>query len=101
MRNLDRVLKLFYKTVYGNGEYYPEQVKWFSVKLAKEKIGKETSMDMAEYLEEEEITKLIESAPTIQKKAFVASLISIVAIFAYRSVTVPLEFPYLVLRLPI
>ena len=69
-----QVLKLFYKTVYGNGEYYPEQVKWFSVKLAKEKIGKETSMDMAEYLEEEEITKLIESAPTIQKKAFVACM---------------------------
>jgi len=69
-----QVLKLFYKTVYGNNEYYPEQVKWFSVKLGKEKAGKETSMDMAEHLEEEEVQKLIESAPTIQKKAFLACM---------------------------
>jgi hypothetical protein len=68
-----QVLKLFYKTVYGNSECYPEQVKWFSVKLAREKIGKETSMDMAEYLEEEETQKLIEIAPTLQKKAFLAA----------------------------
>ena len=61
-----QVLKLFYKTVYGNSEYYPEQVKWFSVKLAKEKAGKETSMDMAEFLEEEEVQKLIDRAPTLQ-----------------------------------
>jgi integrase/recombinase XerD len=69
-----QVLKLFYKTVYGNNEYYPEQVKWFSVKLGKEKAGKETSMDMAEYLEEEEVQKLIENAPTLQNKAFLACL---------------------------
>jgi site-specific recombinase XerD len=60
-----QVLKLFYKIVYGNNEYYPEQVKWFSSKLGKEKTGKETSMDMAEYLEEEEVLKLIESAPIV------------------------------------
>lgn len=29
-------------------------------------------MDMAEYLEEDEVQKLVESAPTIQKKAFLA-----------------------------
>jgi integrase len=69
-----QVLKLFYKIVYGNDEYYPEQVKWFSVKLGKEKTGKDTSMDMAEYLEEEEIRKLIESVPTLQKKAFIACM---------------------------
>jgi integrase/recombinase XerD len=71
-----QVLKLFYKTVYGNddGESYPDCVKWFSVKLGKEKIGKETSMDMSEYLEEDEIRKLIECAPTLQKKAFLACL---------------------------
>jgi hypothetical protein len=68
-----KVLKLFYKIVYGNNEYEPEQVKWFSVKLCKEKAGKETSMDMAEYLEEE-VQKLIKCAPTIQKKAFLACL---------------------------
>ena len=69
-----QVLKLFYKVVYGNNEYYPEQVKWFSSKLGKEKTGKETSMDMAEYLEEEEVLKLIESAPTLQSKAFLACM---------------------------
>ncbi len=67
-----QILKLFYKTVYGNGEYYPEEVKWFSVKVGKEKAGKDPSMDMAEYLEEEEIQTLVESAPTTQKKAFLA-----------------------------
>ena len=69
-----QVLKLFYKTVYGNNEYYPEQVKWFSVKLGKEKTGKKTSMDMAEYLEEWEVQKLIDSAPTLQKKTFLACM---------------------------
>ena len=53
-----QVLKLFYKVVYGNTEYYPEQVKWFSSKVGKEKTGKETSMATAEYLEEEEILKV-------------------------------------------
>lgn len=55
-----QVLKLFYKTAYGNNEYYPEQVKRFSVKLGREKSGKETNMDMAEYLEENEVQKLID-----------------------------------------
>jgi integrase/recombinase XerD len=45
-----------------------------SVKLGKEKTGKQTSMDMAEYLEEEEVQKLIESASTVQKKAFLACM---------------------------
>jgi site-specific recombinase XerD len=69
-----QVLKLFYKIVYGNNEYYPEQIKWFSVKLGREKSGKETSMDMAEYLEEDEVQKLIDSAPTLQKKALLACM---------------------------
>jgi site-specific recombinase XerD len=47
-------------------------VSWFSVKVAKEKTGKDTSMDMTEYLEEAEVEKLAESAPTTQKKAFLA-----------------------------
>jgi hypothetical protein len=69
-----QVLKLFYKVVYGNSEFYPEQVKWFSSKVGKEKTGKNTTMDMAEYLEEEEVHKLIENAPTIQNKAFLACM---------------------------
>ena len=37
-------------------------------KARKEKAGKETSMDMAEYLEEEEVQKLIDSASTSAKE---------------------------------
>jgi integrase/recombinase XerD len=69
-----QVLKLFYKIVYGNNEFYPEQVKWFSSKVGKEKTGKETSMDMAEYLEEEEVHKLIENTHPVQSKAFLACM---------------------------
>jgi hypothetical protein len=49
-----RILKFYYKVVYGNNEHYPEVVNWFSVNLGKEKHGKETNMNIAEYLEEEE-----------------------------------------------
>jgi site-specific recombinase XerD len=37
-------------------------------------MAKETNMNMAEYLEEEEVQKLIEAAPTVQKKAFLACM---------------------------
>ena len=40
-----QVLKLFYKVVYGNTEYYPEQVKWFSSKVGKEKTGKKNQYE--------------------------------------------------------
>lgn len=30
------ILKSFYKIVYGNNEYYPDTVKWLSVKVSKE-----------------------------------------------------------------
>ena len=69
-----QVLKLFYKLVYGNNEYYPDSVKWFSVKVGKEKSGKNPTMDMSEYLDENEIQSLIEAAPTLQKKAFLACM---------------------------
>ena len=69
-----QVLKLFFKVVYGNNESYPEQVKWFSSKLGKEKAGKNTAMDMSEYLEEDEVQKLIENSDTLQNKSFLACL---------------------------
>src|SRR6188472_2594372 len=49
-----KVLKFFFKVVYGNNKYYPEQVEWIYTRVSKEKAGKQMSMDMAEYLEEEE-----------------------------------------------
>jgi hypothetical protein len=39
--------------------HYPEAVSWFSVNVGKEKHGKGTNFDIAEYLGEEEIQKLI------------------------------------------
>ena len=68
------VLKKFYKMVYGNNEYYPDCVKWFSVNVGKDKKSTERRLDIAEYLEEEEISILIENTPTLQKKAFLACL---------------------------
>jgi integrase/recombinase XerD len=68
------VLKKFYKMVYGNSEYYPDCVKWFSVNVGKDKKSTEKKLDIAEYLEEEEIPILLENTPTLQKKAFLACL---------------------------
>ena len=69
-----RILKFYYKVVYGQNEYYPEAVGWFSVNVRKERYVKGGQLDMAEYLEEEEVEKLIEAAPTVQKKAFLSCL---------------------------
>jgi integrase/recombinase XerD len=66
------VLKKFYKMIYGNGESYPDCVSWFSVNVGKDKKSQERNIDINEYLVEEEVKKLIESAPTIQKKAFLS-----------------------------
>jgi site-specific recombinase XerD len=68
------VIKKFYKMVYGNNEYYPDCVKWFSVKVGKDKHSQERGLDIAEYLEEEEIPIMIENTTTLQKKAFLACL---------------------------
>ncbi|MGZ5549563.1 MAG: hypothetical protein ACXW07_02060 [Nitrososphaeraceae archaeon] len=35
------ILKMFYKFTFGNNEYYPESVKWFSVSVGKEKYRQE------------------------------------------------------------
>jgi integrase/recombinase XerD len=68
------ILKSFYKIVYGNNEEYPEAVKWFSVNVGKEKLRKEKRIDIEKFLEEEELTKLVENGETLQKKAFLGCL---------------------------
>ncbi|MGB5091449.1 MAG: hypothetical protein WBN72_10950 [Nitrososphaeraceae archaeon] len=68
------ILKSFYKIVYGNTEYYPDTVKWLSVKVSKEICDSQKTLDTAEYLEEEEIERLVEYAPSIQKKAFIGCM---------------------------
>jgi len=69
-----QILKLFYKTVYGNGDSYPEQVKFFSTRVRKELYFTPRDLDTRQHLEEEQVIKLIESAPTLQKKAFLACM---------------------------
>ncbi|MDW0335335.1 MAG: tyrosine-type recombinase/integrase [Nitrososphaeraceae archaeon] len=68
------ILKSFYKIVYGNNEYYPDAVKWFSVKVGKDICDMDKGLDTAEYLEEEEIERLVNSANNIQKKAFIGCM---------------------------
>jgi site-specific recombinase XerD len=68
------VLKKFYKMVYGNCENYPECVSWFSVNVGKDKKSQEKNLDINEYLEEEDIKKIINVTSTTQKKAFLACL---------------------------
>lgn len=58
--------------VYGNGERYPDCVSWFSVNVGKDKKSQERNIDINEYLEKE-VKALIGAAPTIQKKAFLAT----------------------------
>ena len=63
-------------SIIGNNRYYPDQVEWIYTKVSKEKAREHTSntVDMAEYLEEDEVQKLIESIHSVQKKAFIACM---------------------------
>jgi integrase/recombinase XerD len=67
-----KILKIFYKVIFGKNEFHPDTVNWFSTQIGKEKKSKERDLDIAEYLEENEVSLLIDAAPTIQKKAFLA-----------------------------
>ena len=69
-----KILKIFYKVVFGKNEFHPDSVSWFSTQVGKEKKSEERDLDIAEYLEENEVPVLIEAAPTIQKRAFLACM---------------------------
>ncbi len=69
-----KVIKYFYKVVYGKNEYYPGVVKWFSRKVGKDKLRQEKRIDIEEFLEEEEIQKLVDAADTVQRKAFLGCM---------------------------
>lgn len=69
-----KILKFFYKVVYGKNEFYPEQVKWFSIRVSKDKIRESFVLDNAEYLEEEEIKVVIERASSVQRKAIISCM---------------------------
>jgi site-specific recombinase XerD len=82
-----KILKIFYKVVFGKNEFHPDCISWFSTQIGKEKKSQERDLDIAEYLEENEVPVLIEAAHTIQKKAFLACI--------YESGARPEEFPRL------
>jgi site-specific recombinase XerD len=69
-----KILKFFYKVVYGKNEFYPEQVKWFSIKVSKDKIRESFVLDNAEYLEEEEIKVAVARASSVQRKAIISCM---------------------------
>ena len=66
------IIKKFYKVVYGNNEYYPEAVAWLKNKVSKYKRMKEEQLSYDQFLTEDEIKLLIDTANTIQRKAFIA-----------------------------
>ncbi len=42
------ILRLvYYKVVYGNNKFYPEQVNWFSIKVSKDRSRESFTLDMA------------------------------------------------------
>ena len=61
-------IKKFYKTLYGNGEEYPEIVRGIKLPVIKEYAS------IKKYPSTEELFKLINTAATIRDKALVSSL---------------------------
>jgi integrase len=66
------ILKLFFKVMYGNNEYYPDTVRWIKLKASKDKQKKEEQLSYDQFLTEDEIKLLIDTANTIQRKALIA-----------------------------
>jgi integrase len=69
-----KILKYFYKVVYGKNEFYPDIVKWFSRRVGKEQRRKEKEIDIEDYLDEDDIQKLVASANTVQRKALLGCM---------------------------
>jgi len=67
-----QVLKYFFKVVYGNNEYYPDAVKWLKSKVSKDEQRKREQLSYDQFLTEDEVKLLIDTANTIQRKAFIA-----------------------------
>lgn len=65
-----KIIKLFYKVVYGQNKFYPDAVEWLSTKVRKLKRTKRIDANM--FLTEDEMLQLIAKAPSLQKKAMFA-----------------------------
>jgi len=61
-------LKKFYKTMFGNGEEYPENVKWVKANVRSDKNG------IPEILTKEEVKKAISTASKVRDKAMLSFL---------------------------
>jgi integrase len=66
------IIKRFFKVVYGNNERYPEAVAWIKNRVSKDKQKKEEQLSYDQFLTEDEVRLLIDTANTIQRKAFIA-----------------------------
>jgi hypothetical protein len=53
--------------VYNNNEYYPGVVSWIKNKVSKDKRMKEEQLSYEQFLTEEEVKLLIDTANTIQR----------------------------------
>jgi integrase/recombinase XerD len=66
------IIKRFFKVVYGNNEHYPEAVAWIKNRVSKDKQKKEEQLSYDQFLTEDEVKLLIDTANTIQRKTFIA-----------------------------
>ena len=71
-KKIRQVLKYFFKVLYGNNEYYPEAVAWLKTKVSKDEQRKREQLSYEQFLTEDEVKLLIDTANTIQRKAFIA-----------------------------
>ena len=67
-----QVLKYFFKVVYGNNEYYPDAVRWLKSRVSKDEQRRKEQLSYEQFLTEDEVKLLIDTANTIQRKAFIA-----------------------------
>jgi integrase len=66
------IIKRFFKVVYGNNEHYPDAVRWIKLKVSKDKQREEEQLSYDQFLTEDEVRLLIDTANTIQRKALIA-----------------------------
>jgi site-specific recombinase XerD len=67
-----QALKLFYKVVFGNNRYHPEQVSFFNSEVGHDRKNKKITYEQV--LNEDQIKLVIDTALTLQEKAFCACL---------------------------
>ncbi len=67
--NVKISIKFMYKQIFGNGDYYPEQVAWVRTTLAKK-----NKLLPEDILTEDEVLKMIEAANNIRDKAIIGLL---------------------------